>query len=88
MDLPNELIITIFNFITKITDKRQFIKTCKLHDSLLKNLITNMNECELDYFRKSNLPHSIMQTHNMNYDVHLCNSYFYSHLSHSNVQDN
>ena len=51
MNLPNELIITIFNFIEKITDKRQFIKTCKLHNSLLKHLITNMNECELDYFR-------------------------------------
>ena len=71
MDLPNELIITIFNFITKITDKRQFIKTCKLHNSLLKHLITNMNECELDYFRKSDLPRSIVQTYNMYYPEYL-----------------
>ncbi len=49
--LPNELIIIIFNFIKKITDKRQFIRTCKLHDNLLKGSITEINECELDYFR-------------------------------------
>ncbi len=49
--LPNELIIIIFNFIKKITDKRQFLKTCKLHNTLLKGLITEMSESELDYFK-------------------------------------
>ncbi len=48
--LPNELIIIIFNFIKKITDKRQFLKTCKLHNTLLKWLITEISESELDYF--------------------------------------
>ncbi len=47
--LPNELIITIFNFIRKITDKRQFLKTCKLHNNLLKGLIMEMSESEWDY---------------------------------------
>ncbi len=51
MYIPNELVITIFNFIKKITDKRQFLKTCKLHNTLLKELITEMGESELDYFR-------------------------------------
>ncbi len=37
--LPNELIIVIFNFIEKITDKRQFLKTCKLYNNLLKEPI-------------------------------------------------
>ncbi len=49
--LPNELISIIFNFIKKITDKRQFLKTCKLHNNLLKGLITEMSESELDYFK-------------------------------------
>ncbi len=47
--LPNELIIIIFNYIKKITDKRQFLKTCKLHNTLLKGLIMEMSESELDY---------------------------------------
>ncbi len=37
--LPNELILTIFNFIEKITDKRQFLKTCKLYNNLTKKSI-------------------------------------------------
>ncbi len=49
--LPNELIIIIFNFIKKITDKRQFLKTCKLHNTLLKGLITEMSDAELNYFK-------------------------------------
>ncbi len=50
--LPNELIIVIFNFIEKITDKRQFLKTCKLYNNLTKELFKNyldnyfsINEC-------------------------------------------
>ncbi len=50
MDIPNELIILIFKFIKKITDKRQFLKTCKLHNTLLKGFITEISESELDYF--------------------------------------
>ena len=29
--LPNELILIIFDNIEKITDKRQYLKTCKLY---------------------------------------------------------
>ncbi len=54
MDIPNELTLIIFNFIKKITDKRQFIRTCKLHNTLLKGLITKMSESELDYFGINN----------------------------------
>ncbi len=38
--LPNELIIEIFNHIQKITDKRQFLKTCILYNNLTKILIS------------------------------------------------
>ncbi len=37
--LPNELIIITFNFIDKITDKRQFLRTCKYYNKLTKHLI-------------------------------------------------
>ncbi len=54
VNLPNELIIIIFNFIKKITDKRQFLRTCKLHNTLLKGLIKEINECELKFFDLDN----------------------------------
>ncbi len=34
--LPNELVIEIFNYIQKITDKRQFLKTCTNYNILTK----------------------------------------------------
>ncbi len=34
--LPNEIIILIFESISKITDKRLFLKTCVLHNNLTK----------------------------------------------------
>ncbi len=39
--LPNELIIEIFNTILKITDKRQFLKTCILYNNLTKISFAN-----------------------------------------------
>ncbi len=37
--LPSEIILIIFNYIQKITDKRQFLRTCKLYNDLTKDLI-------------------------------------------------
>ncbi len=37
--LPNEIIPIIFGFIQKITDKRMFIRTCKIYNNLTKILI-------------------------------------------------
>ncbi len=37
--LPNELILVIFDNILKITDKRQFLKTCILYNNLTKKSI-------------------------------------------------
>ncbi len=34
--LPNELVLLIFEFILKITDKRQFLKTCKKYNLMTK----------------------------------------------------
>ncbi len=39
--LPNELIIIIFEFIKLITDKRQFLKTCKTYNNLTKQSFVN-----------------------------------------------
>ncbi len=51
--LPNELIIIIFNFIQKITDKRQFLKTCVLYNKLTKQSIINAeNNNATEYFNK------------------------------------
>jgi len=36
--LPNEIILIIFDNIFKLTDKRQFLKTCTLYNSLTKIL--------------------------------------------------
>ncbi len=44
--LPNELILLIFNNILKITDKRQFLKTCTLYNKSTKKL---MCEFESNY---------------------------------------
>ncbi len=69
--LPNELVIIIFKFIEKITDKRQFLRTCNFYNNLLKGLIVNLNECEIEYFSGENVPHSIEQTSNMDYQKYL-----------------
>ncbi len=37
--LPPDIILIIFNYIKKITDKRQFLRTCKLCNYLTKDLI-------------------------------------------------
>ncbi len=37
--LPNEITLIIFDYITKITDKRQFLRTCKKYYGITKNTI-------------------------------------------------
>ncbi len=39
--LPNELILEIFNHIKKITDKRQFLKTCKTYNKITRQSMLN-----------------------------------------------
>ncbi len=39
--LPNELIIEIFNYIQKITDKRQFLRTCNHFNNITKQSMLN-----------------------------------------------
>ncbi len=41
--LPNDLIPIIFGYIQKITDKRQFAKTCVLYNNITKLQIKNVN---------------------------------------------
>ncbi len=47
---PNELILIIFGYIQKITDKRQFLRTCKRYNNITKNLIKNI---ELEFIVKN-----------------------------------
>ncbi len=50
--LPNELIIEVFNFILKITDKRQFLRTCILYNNLTRKPMLNyVNNHEPKCFR-------------------------------------
>ncbi len=51
--LPNELILLIFDYILLITDKRQFLKTCKFHNNLTKQSMLNYEiNYEVKFFRK------------------------------------
>ncbi len=42
--LPNELILLIFKSIQLITDKRQFLRTCKFYNNLTKKSMLNYEE--------------------------------------------
>ncbi len=51
--LPNELILIIFDYIQKITDKRQFLKTCKTYNKITKQSFANFeNNMAVIYFQK------------------------------------
>ncbi len=54
--LPNELIIIIFNYIQKITDKRQFLRTCKTYNKITKQsmleYVCNYNVSQFNYKHK------------------------------------
>ncbi len=42
--LPNELIVLIFEYISKITDKRQFLRTCSKYNILTKQSMRNYED--------------------------------------------
>ncbi len=49
--LPNEMLILIFELIPKITDKRQFLKTCILYNKLTKQSMYDFeSEYKVPYF--------------------------------------
>ncbi len=50
--LPDELILIIFNFIEKITDKRQLLRTCNLYNTITKKLF---NHTENNFILKHKL---------------------------------
>ncbi len=53
--LPNELILVIFDNIEKITDKRQYLKTCKLYNHITKKSILSAEDNNaILYFNKFN----------------------------------
>jgi hypothetical protein len=52
--LPNEIIAHIFFDIEKITDKRQFIKTCLLFNGLLNKFILELSNKFIEKFKHDN----------------------------------
>ncbi len=51
--LPNEIILIVFDYIQKITDKRQFLKTCILYNKITKQSLINFeNDMCVIYFQK------------------------------------
>ncbi len=42
--IPDDLIPLIFTYITKITDKRQFLRVCKRYNNLTKNIMCNFEK--------------------------------------------
>ncbi len=57
--LSDEIILEIFYRISKITDKRQFLKTCKLYNNLTKvsmdNYSDNYNVPQFNYYKKNTI---------------------------------
>ncbi len=53
VNLPDELILIIFDYIQKITDKRQFLKTCVHYNKITKKSLINFeNDMVVIYFQK------------------------------------
>ncbi len=52
-NIPNDIILLIFNNIKLITDKRQFLRTCKRTNNITKKLMEEYeNNYEIEYFDK------------------------------------
>ncbi len=64
--LPNEIILEIFNYILKITDKRQFLRTCLNYNILTKQLFidyeTNYKIKEFENYKIKTLVHYEIET--------------------------
>ncbi len=51
--LPNEIILIVFGYIQKVTDKRQFLRTCILYNKITKQSLVNFeNDMYNIYFHK------------------------------------
>ncbi len=49
--LPHEIILIIFDYILKITDKRRFSQTCVIYNNLTKKIINNIESTiEINHF--------------------------------------
>ncbi len=48
--LPNDIILEIFNNITVISDKRNFIRTCKTYNNITKQLMNQIKYCIFDVY--------------------------------------
>ncbi len=68
-NLPSELILLIFELILKITDKRQFLRTCKKYNILTKqSMILYENNYPIPYFNKITEYSVAKFTLELNYD--------------------
>ena len=48
--LPHEIVLEIFNNIQKITDKRQFLRTCKTYNNITKQLMSKIKYALFDVY--------------------------------------
>jgi hypothetical protein len=55
MNVPNEIILLIFDNIIAITDKRQFLRTCKMYNNITKKSFKQHEDnFTIKYFEKIN----------------------------------
>ncbi len=76
--LPNEIIQIIFGYISKITDKRQFARTCKLYNNITKLQMKNINiKLKIKYDYYPNIRYKRNKYCIENFMIELCHdSYF------------
>ncbi len=85
MQLPNELIIIIFNYIDKITDKRQFLRTCNRYNDLLKGLI---NHAEKKFMLKYKLDKNCYYYYIEKFTLELCHDSYFDMIPKSYFNEN
>ncbi len=77
IQLPNELIFIIFEFIGKITDKRHFLRTCKLYNTITKGIFKISENILNIYLSKNEFGGKYKNYCVENFTLELCHdSYF------------
>ncbi len=86
--LPNELIIIIFNYIQKITDKRQFTKTCSKFNNITKKIINNIEtSITIGHFKNANVVH-LNKYCVEKFTLELCNDNYFNLIPESYLNPN
>ncbi len=82
--LPNELILEIFNYILKITDKRQFSKTC-----ILYNKLTKVSICDFELNNKyPDFNHELNYVGMEKFTLELCHDGYFNLIPERYINNN